>query len=1508
MNQPNQTMITVDGKTTLSGTLNFQTDPSANLSAGQTFHFLASPTISAGFDSVTGLYAGGQLVYDVTQNTSTITFTVASETTSPQVFGINPSAGPAATEVTVFGSDLLGTSAVRFGAKPASSFTVVSSTELTALTPAGIANGTSAPVTVVTPNGTSPSIGAPTFTYAGNPSGSAGSASLHLTLRDRVGNGLPGVTVSVSDELTHNPLGLVVTGTNGSGTFTGLSKGGAVRADVVGTLAPYGAASAVYQLSAGVNSKILTLPIQPLVTSDPTAIGPDGNPQAVWPQIAPKPGTTIPGGGSLSSPRTLGDIEFTLQYTAGSKFILSADSLGTQPFCVDGKWTLTLSGPAPSTNVVTDSGSGCPASGAPINIGTTLGLAPGTYGGEFKAIAPAGATTAGSTDIYLLPPAGKLTDLRVTPGQVVAHAQLGGSDTSVVGANSKLNATLGGFPIPGAQVYDVTFSYDPAGISVTSRDYPARWGVARQPGSFPNGIGVFYETNRGYPIPIGGTVATLEVTCNEAGIWPVSYAGNYAVPGVNTSYITLAVEGSGVVICNPPPPAANTLANGVRIDPATGDVSATVTGSDFGAATRAQLLTPTGSVESTSTTVANADTVVTADFPPTTPGMYSLKLLDAHGGVVAQTGSASLEVAPALPLMSPEASDVVGDVPGIATTHSYSLSNAGTVNGVAILAFSFPSYITTEPLLNMQYAPPGSRLLLHGMTAGGWAEYVAVPVAVGFSDSLSWTYTVPPDAVYGPHPSIGVSQPIEVVPALAGEYTAPEWPAEAAKTNQQIVDSAMAQGMNDYSAAFTQVLAMGAASNGYLMNLADQPLADALTCVGQSILGKVASRESDLTGQQQVVAPPSTKSVPTPPPASTASQPADSLNDPAATSFANFSFNTGVAMVAGYGANNPVPANGQPPQVSVSGTNGASSVVGTVNSYKDGVLGPVVSLSNAAPGTAEGSAALSASWNASPNVDTTSWASGIRPAVTLAGPSGPITAAALPFQEVYREQLGFATAGGGVGVARSDRRDVVGGVASGLVREQSTLVGHVYVSDPAGSPSSGRARHNDACGGCSNNISQYNSAPSFGTGWSIVSNAFPSGAGLAVSIGFGVLGLVTGGFVVGVVCGVGAELLGGVLQMMVQYANTSGVPNGVNAGHALTSSLDPNDIQAQPVGRGSKSWIASQPITYTVRFFNEPKATAPAFNVVVKLPLDPNLDPSSVQPGVSSFAGTQFAYDPDTNIVTWILPNIDLPPDTSPPNGEASVSFSASPRKGLKTGTAIHESAQVLFDYNPPISTASVLSTIDATPPTISHLTASRRGNVVGLNWKTSGRVPISGSQIDISVDGGPLVPLVQTKRTTFKFHGAAGHTYGFAVQTQDMGGLTSSSPAFAVLTSCPTKPSKTLVCAGLANGRWAGLTVPGHAKGKLSISVRGKGTLPKDMVVENTPCPSNGLKDAVCFRFSAYSSSTGLQVQRLGQPLAFTSVKPVYIYAKNGTFATLRHSSKSEPLTVGSNPYMWVP
>ena len=158
---------------------------------------------------------------------------------APGVQLLSPAFGPAAggTTVTVIGSGLIGTTAVDFGATPATSVTVHSDSELVAVDPAG--TGT-VDVTVVTAHGTSGIVPADRFVYRGSAAGgsSVGSAGGTLATADGrftlvvpVGALSGSATLAVVEDTgpaTGLPAGLVVA--SPTFQFTGTALTTAARA------------------------------------------------------------------------------------------------------------------------------------------------------------------------------------------------------------------------------------------------------------------------------------------------------------------------------------------------------------------------------------------------------------------------------------------------------------------------------------------------------------------------------------------------------------------------------------------------------------------------------------------------------------------------------------------------------------------------------------------------------------------------------------------------------------------------------------------------------------------------------------------------------------------------------------------------------------------------------------------------------------------------------------------------------------------------------------------------------------------------------------------------------------------------------------------------------------------------------------------------------------------------------------------------------------------------------
>jgi len=100
---------------------------------------------------------------------ATAAYTIGGSTAAPTVTGIGPATGSSAggTSVTIVGTNFTGVTAVNFGTTQAASFTVNSSTSITAVSPAGSG---SVHITVIAAGGTSATTTADVFSYGAVPS------------------------------------------------------------------------------------------------------------------------------------------------------------------------------------------------------------------------------------------------------------------------------------------------------------------------------------------------------------------------------------------------------------------------------------------------------------------------------------------------------------------------------------------------------------------------------------------------------------------------------------------------------------------------------------------------------------------------------------------------------------------------------------------------------------------------------------------------------------------------------------------------------------------------------------------------------------------------------------------------------------------------------------------------------------------------------------------------------------------------------------------------------------------------------------------------------------------------------------------------------------------------------------------------------------------------------------------------------------------------------------------
>ncbi len=201
-------------------------------------------------------------------------------------------------------------------------------------------------------------------------------------------------------------------------------------------------------------------------------------------------------------------------------------------------------------------------------------------------------------------------------------------------------------------------------------------------------------------------------------------------------------------------------------------------------------------------------------------------------------------------------------------------------------------------------------------------------------------------------------------------------------------------------------------------------------------------------------------------------------------------------------------------------------------------------------------------------------------------------------------------------------------------------------------------------------------------------------------------------------------------------------------------SYDPNE-KIGPEGTGAPDYSASmtEPLRYVAYFENQATATAAVQTLTIGDRLASEIDWTSFELEAVSFGGRVFPVEPGLNLystrvtvdlwtydgsswitqgeawvdieasvdmatglATWRLTTLDpltgfppadpytgfLPPNDASGRGAGSVSFSALPKGSLSSGTAIANSAEIVFDSNEPIVTNTWTNTmVEALPGAI---------------------------------------------------------------------------------------------------------------------------------------------------------------------------------------------------------------
>jgi len=304
---------------------------------------------------------------------------------------------------------------------------------------------------------------------------------------------------------------------------------------------------------------------------------------------------------------------------------------------------------------------------------------------------------------------------------------------------------------------------------------------------------------------------------------------------------------------------------------------------------------------------------------------------------------------------------------------------------------------------------------------------------------------------------------------------------------------------------------------------------------------------------------------------------------------------------------------------------------------------------------------------------------------------------------------------------------------------------------------------------------------------------------------------------------------------------------------------DPN-LKFGPLGVGSPGWLAAgQDLHYTIFFENIASASAPAQLVTVVDPVDPALDPATVELEGVAFNNTEVSlprgrqhfastipvatdpnpvrvtadFDAAASQLTWTMQSVDLvtgglpedpfagflPPNRADDAGLGHVSFRARLREGLPHGTTFTNLARIVFDVNTPILTPACVNTLDLRPPTstIAALPADS-GPEFRLDWSgTDDGAGIVAYRIYVAQDRGPYLLWLQSTNTTARFLGEPRSRYAFYSVALDGAGHSEVPPTVPDAVTVISILPPTIVATWREDGlelRWnASAGVPYHVE-----------------------------------------------------------------------------------------------
>ncbi|MEQ8360261.1 MAG: T9SS type A sorting domain-containing protein [Cytophagales bacterium] len=144
----------------------------------------------------------------------------------------------------------------------------------------------------------------------------------------------------------------------------------------------------------------------------------------------------------------------------------------------------------------------------------------------------------------------------------------------------------------------------------------------------------------------------------------------------------------------------------------------------------------------------------------------------------------------------------------------------------------------------------------------------------------------------------------------------------------------------------------------------------------------------------------------------------------------------------------------------------------------------------------------------------------------------------------------------------------------------------------------------------------------------------------------------------------------------------------------VVGSYDPNDKLVFPNDDSTNAFERGTPLTYTIRFQNT--GTYFAENVHLVDEIEENLDLNSFQMLAASHDYT-YQINENNRKIVWKFDGIMLPAEQdNEPESHGFVKFRIDVDSSLMLGDTVYNSAEIYFDFNFPIITNTIVSTLDS--------------------------------------------------------------------------------------------------------------------------------------------------------------------------------------------------------------------